>query len=84
MLGSKTVLGCTHVIEQLSFSMIPSILTVEFYLILVSILTFGGTKGRLKKNRKFSELGMICITLINATFFYNYLTLGGGAQSSSP
>ena len=30
----KTVLGYTHVVEQLSFSMFPSILTFDFVLIL--------------------------------------------------
>ena len=34
--GSKTVLGYTHVVEQLSFSMFPSILTFDFDLILCS------------------------------------------------
>ena len=28
--ASKTVLGYTHVVEQLSFSMFPSILTFDF------------------------------------------------------
>ena len=40
--GSKTVLGVTHVVEQLSFSMFPSILTFDFDLILLSFLTFWG------------------------------------------
>ena len=35
--GSKTVLGSTHVVEQLSFSMLPSILTFDFDLILGSL-----------------------------------------------
>ena len=34
MWGSKTVLGSTNVVEQLSFSMFPSILTFYFDLIL--------------------------------------------------
>ena len=38
--GSKTVLGYTHVVEQLSFSMFPSILTVDFDLISGAFLTF--------------------------------------------
>ena len=38
--GSKTVLGYTHVVEQLSFSMFPLILTFDFDLILWSFLTF--------------------------------------------
>ena len=40
--SSKTVLGSTHVVEQLSFSMFPSILTFDFDLILGSFFTFGG------------------------------------------
>ena len=38
--GSKTVLGYTHVVEHLSFSMFPSILTFDFNLILWSFFTF--------------------------------------------
>ena len=40
--GSKTVLGSTHVVEQLSFSMLPSILTFDFDSILVPFLTCWG------------------------------------------
>ena len=40
--GSKTVLGVTHVVEQLSISMFPSILTFDFDLILLSFFTFWG------------------------------------------
>ena len=43
--GSKTVLGSTHVVEQLSFSMFPSILTFVFDLILGSFLSFWGPNG---------------------------------------
>ena len=43
--GSKTVLGSIHVVEQLSFSMFPSILTFDFDLILGSFLTFWGPNG---------------------------------------
>ena len=32
--GSNTVLGSTHVVEQLSFSMLSSFLIFDFYLIL--------------------------------------------------
>ena len=45
--GWKTVLGYTHVVEQLSFSMFPSILTFDFDLILWSFLTFWGPNGQL-------------------------------------
>ena len=40
--GPKTVLRSPHVVEQLSFSMLPSILTFDFDLILGSFLTFWG------------------------------------------
>ena len=43
--GSYTVLGCTHVVEQLSSSMLPSILIFDFDLILGSFLTFWGPNG---------------------------------------
>ena len=43
--GKKTFLGSTYVVEQLSFSMFPSILTFEFDLILGSFLTFLGPNG---------------------------------------
>ena len=43
--GSKTVSGTTHVVEQLSFPMLPSILTFDFDLILGSFLTFWGPSG---------------------------------------
>ena len=38
----KTVLGSTYVVEQLSFSMFPSILTFDFDLILGSFFTLLG------------------------------------------
>ena len=43
--GSKTVLGSTHVVEQLSFSMFSSILIFDFDLIFGSFLTFCGPNG---------------------------------------
>ena len=43
--GWTTVLGSAHVVEQLSFSMFPSILRFDFDLILGSFLTFGGPHG---------------------------------------
>ena len=43
--GWKTVLGSTHVVKQLSFSMSPSILTFDFDLILGSFSTFWGLNG---------------------------------------
>ena len=44
-LGSTTVLGSSHVIEQLSFSMFLSILTFDVDLILGSFFTFWGPNG---------------------------------------
>ena len=35
----------THIVEQLYFSMFPSILTIDFDLILGSFLTFWGPNG---------------------------------------
>ena len=46
MVGFETVLGSTHVVEQLSFSMVLSILTIDFDLIFESFLTFGGPNGQ--------------------------------------
>ena len=43
--GSKTVLWSTHVVEQLSFAMFPSIQTFNFDSILGSLLTFWGPNG---------------------------------------
>ena len=43
--GSKTVLGYTHVVEQLLFSMFPSILSFDFDLILESFFTLWGPNG---------------------------------------
>ena len=42
---SKTILGSTHVDEQLSFSMFPSILTFDVDLILGSFITLWGPNG---------------------------------------
>ena len=40
-----TVLGFTHVVEELSFSMFPSILRFDFDLFLGSFFTFWGPHG---------------------------------------
>ena len=42
---SNTVLGYTHVVEQLSFSMFSSILIFDFYLILGYFFSLGGPYG---------------------------------------
>ena len=39
------VLGSTHVVEQLSFSMFLSILIFDFYLIWSNFFSFGGPNG---------------------------------------
>ena len=41
----KMFFGSTHIVVQLSFSMILSILTFEFDLILVLVFAFGGSNG---------------------------------------
>ena len=42
---AQTVLRSTHLVEQLSLSMLPSILTFDFDLVLGSFLTFWGPNG---------------------------------------
>ena len=51
----NTVLGSTRVVEQLSFSMFPSILTFDFDLIFGSFLTFGVPNGLFFGLGKFSK-----------------------------
>ena len=43
--GPKTVLGSTHAVKQLAFSLFLSILTFDFDLIFGSFFTFGGPNG---------------------------------------
>ena len=43
--GTNTVFGSTHVVEQLSFSMLSSFLIFDFYLILGYLLVFGAQMG---------------------------------------
>ena len=57
----SNIFGSTHVVEQLSFSMFPSILTFDFDLILGSVLTFGGPYGL------FLELGKGSKTVLGST-----------------
>ena len=45
MVGLKTVLGSAHVVEQLKFSKVSSILIFAFDIILGSFLTFWGPNG---------------------------------------
>ena len=50
-----TVLGSTHVVEQLSFSMLASILTFDFDLIWEVFFTFWGPNGLLLGSMLSSE-----------------------------
>ena len=43
--GLKTFFGSTHIVEQLSFCMFPSIIIFNFDLILGSSLTFWSSNG---------------------------------------
>ena len=43
--SAKSILESTHVVEQLSFSMLPSVLTFDFDLILGAFFTFWGPNG---------------------------------------
>ena len=54
--GLNTVLGTTHVVEQILFSIVPSILTFDFDLILGSFLTFWGPNGLFLELGKGSKL----------------------------
>ena len=65
---AKTVLGSTHIVEQLSFSMFPSILTFDFDLILGSFLTFWGP------NRQFLRLGKGPNTVLGSTHVVEQLS----------
>ena len=66
--GSKTVLGSTHVVEQLSFSLFLSILTFDFYVILGSFFTCWGP------NRLFLPLGKGSNTTLGSTHVVEQLS----------
>ena len=67
--GSKNILGSTHVVEKLSFSMFPSILTFDFDLILGSFFTFWGP------NRLFLGLGKGSKTVLGSTHAVEQISL---------
>ena len=67
--GSKTVLGSTYVVEQLSFSMLFSILTFDSDLIFGSFSTFGGPNGLFLGLRKSSKTGLRCIRVVVQLLF---------------
>ena len=52
----NTVLGSKHVVEQLSFSMFPWILTFEFDLILGSFLSFWGPNRLVSRSEESSTI----------------------------
>ena len=66
--GSTTVLGSTHVVEQLSFSLFLSIPTFDFDLILWSFLTFSGPTGL------FMGLGQGSTTVFESTHVVEQLS----------
>ena len=66
--GPKTILESTHVVEQLLYSMFPSILTFDFDLILGLILTFWGPDRLflgLTKGSKTVLMYLLTVKLIN-------------------
>ena len=69
--GSTTVLGSSHVVEQISFSLFLSILTFDFNLILGSFLTFWGPYGL------YFGLGKCSTTVLGSTYvvFIFFVTL---------
>ena len=67
-MGSNTVLGSTHVVEQLSFSIFSSILIFDFYLILGSFFTFWGP------NELFLGLGKGSNTVLGSTHVVEQLS----------
>ena len=64
----ENVFGSTHVIEQLLFSIVPSILTFDFELILGSFLTILGPNGL------FLELGYDSKTVLRSTYIVEKLS----------
>ena len=76
MLGFIAVFGSTHVVEQLSFSMIPSILTIEFDLISGSFFTFLGPNGLILGLGSKTVFGVYSCSSTNSIFYDVDLTLG--------
>ena len=67
--GLKTVLGSTHVVEQLSFSMFPSILTFDLDSILGSFLTFWGPNWLFWRSRKGSKTFFVSTNIVEQLSF---------------
>ena len=68
--GSKTVLGSTHKVEQLSFCMFSAILIFDFYLILGSFLTFWGPNGLFLGLRKGPNTAQRSTYVVEQLSFY--------------
>ena len=72
-IGFKNVLGSTQVVEQLSFSMILSILTIKFDLIFKSFLNFLGPNGLFLRSCEDSKLFRIVLMKLNNFYFLCFL-----------
>ena len=70
--GSKTVLGSTHVVEQLLFSIVPSILTFDFDLILGSFFTFWGHNGLFMVPGQDSKTGFRSTHVVEQLLFHMF------------
>ena len=73
--GLKTVLGSTYVVEQILFSMFPSNMTFDFYLLLGSFLTFWGPNGLFSGSTHVIEQLSFCMFLSILIFDF-YLIFG--------
>ena len=73
--GSNTVLGSTHVVEQLSYSLFLSILTFGFDLILGSFFTFWGPNGLFLGLRKSSKSFLGSTHLVEQFSFSMFLSI---------
>ena len=62
-------MGSTHVLEQLSFSMFLSILTLDFDLILGSFLSYWGPNGLFLGLRKSSKTVLVSIHVVEQFSF---------------
>ena len=65
----------THVVEQLSFSMFPSILTFEFGLILGSFFNFWGSNGLFLGLGKVSKTGLGSTNVVEQLSFSLFLSI---------
>ena len=73
--GWKIVLRSTHVVEQLSFTMLPSILTLDFDLILRSFFTFWGPNGLLLRLESGSKTVLRSTHVVEQLSFSLFLSI---------